>query len=119
MDTEFEDYISEKIIEKMNEQYTQEKSKEIYQKMKKEILNDINIIISQTGTDKEKSVNLYLQNNGNTVSAICSFFDISKEKNEIKNKTKNETQIKLDQLRIIANQKDKVYDIVKKQQFSN
>ena len=48
--------------------------------MKKEILNDINIIISQTGTDKEKSVNLYLQNNGNTVSAICSFLIFLRKK---------------------------------------
>lgn len=115
MDTEFEDYISQKIIEKMSEKYSQDKSKEIYQKMKKEILNDINIILSQTGSNIEESVNLYLENNGNTVSAICSFFNISNKKNE-KSVIKNETQTKLDQLRIIANQKDKVYDIVKKQQ---
>lgn len=115
MDTEFENYISKRVIEKMSEQYTVEKSKEIYQRMKDEVLNDINIILSQTGTTKEESVNLYLENNGDTVSAICSFFDISKKKKE-RTEIKNETQTKLDQLRIIANQKDKVYDIVKKQQ---
>lgn len=118
MDTRSEIYISEKITERMNGQYSEEKSKEIYQKMKTEILTDINIIISQTGATLEKSVDLYLQNNGNTVSAICSFYNISKEKNK-KKEVKNETQIKLDQLRIIANQKDKVYDIIKKQQNSN
>lgn len=115
MDTDFEDYICQKMIEKMSEKYTEEKSKEIYQKMKEEIINDINIILSQTGTTKQDSVDLYLQHNGNTVSAICSFFNISKRENE-KNEIKNETQTKLDQLRIIANQKDKIYELVKKQQ---
>ena len=113
MDTEFENYISKRVIEKMSEQYTVEKSKEIYQRMKDEVLNDINIILSQTGTTKEESVNLYLENNGVRVCIVP--FDISKKKKE-RSEIKNETQTKLDQLRIIANQKDKVYDIVKKQQ---
>ena len=107
-----EEYVSEKVIQKLKEQYSEEKSKEIYQKSKKDIFEEIDIICKQTGAPVEQSLELYLQNNANTVSAICSFFDIKeKKKSEIK---KNDIQNKLDQLRVIANDKDQCYDNLKK-----
>lgn len=118
METSIEKYISSTVITKMNEKYDEQKSKELYQHLKEGIFKDLDIICKQTGDSIERSLDLYLENNGNVVSSICSYFDIKNEEPEEK-KNKSDVQNKLDQLRVIANLKDKVYDDVKKKKMNH
>lgn len=112
MQENLEEYISEKVIEKLKEQYNPEKSIEIYQASKEDIFSELEIISKQTGSSLKSSLELYLKNNGNTVKAICSFFNISEEEKKLEEK--DNIQKKLDQLRVIANHKDQYYDVIKK-----
>lgn len=118
MESSLENYISTKVITKMNEQYDEQKSKELYQHLKEDIFKDVDIISKQTGNSIEESLELYLENNGNVVSSICSYFGVKKEPSDKKKKKQSDVHNKLDQLRIIANHKDKVYDDIKKRNMN-
>ena len=115
---ELENYISTKVITKMNEQYDEQKSQELYQHLKEDIFKDVDIISKQTGNSIKESLELYLENNGNVVSSICSYFGVTKEHSD-KKKNQSDVHNKLDQLRIIANHKDKVYDDIKKRNMNH
>lgn len=77
----------------------------ISEEFESNIIKDVNIIKSQTGIDFDKSLDIYLENDFIIVKSICSFFDIPFEK-ENKNEFLTDVQIKLKELRIIANDKD-------------
>ena len=115
MESSLESYISSRVITKMNEKYDEQKSEELYQHLKEDIFKDLDIICKQTGDSIQESLELYLENNGNVVSSICSYFGIKNENLDTKKgKEQSDVHNKLDQLRIIANHKDKVYDDIKK-----
>ena len=118
MESSLESYISTKVIKKMNEKYDEQKSEELYQHLKEDIFKDLDIICKQTGDSIQGSLELYLENNGNVVSSICSYFGIKNE-NLDKKKELSDVHNKLDQLRIIANHKDKVYDDIKKRNMNH
>ena len=118
MESSLESYISTRVIKKMNEKYDEQKSEELYQHLKEDIFKDLDIICKQTGDSIQGSLELYLENNGNVVSSICSYFAIKNE-NLDKKKEQSDVHNKLDQLRIIANHKDKVYDDIKKRNINH
>ena len=118
MESSLESYISTRVIKKMNEKYDEQKSEELYQHLKEDIFKDLDIICKQTGDSIQGSLELYLENNGNVVSSICSYFGIKNE-NLDKKKEHSDVHNKLDQLRIIANHKDKVYDDIKKRNINH
>lgn len=117
MESSLESYISSRVITKMNEKYDEQKSEELYQHLKEDIFKDLDIISKQTGDSIQESLELYLENNGNVVSSICSYFGVKKEP-LYKEKKQSDVHNKLDQLRIIANHKDKVYDDIKKRNMN-
>lgn len=99
----------EKIKEKLSCIYSQEMTEEIFKKYEETIKKDLHIIQSQTDLEYELTVDLYINNNFDSVKSICVFFDIPYE-NKKKEKELTDIQKKLLELRLISDNKDNYYE---------
>ena len=71
--------------------------------------NDIHAIQSQCGVSLEQAVELYTQANHDVVQAISFFLDPSLMEKQKRLKPTSKTQHALNHLRVIANEKDKIF----------
>jgi len=105
----------------INKNYNEEAITEIININRCNINNDIKSIQNETSLDYEKATLLYIENSYNAMNSIFKHLNI-KDDNHIdkhkdidkKDEIQKEVQKKINELRIIANDRDNYYEKIKK-----
>lgn len=116
------EYIFEEIKKDLKtKNYNEMAIEEIININKSNISNDIKSIINETQLEYKDATLLYIKNNYNPMNSICTYLNIKEYTIEQKQKHKNERmqkeeeiKKKIDELRIIANDRDNYYENYKK-----
>jgi hypothetical protein len=108
-------YIFEEIKKDLEKKkYELNKIEDIININQSNINNDIKSIENETQLDYKKATQLYIEHNYNSINSIFKYLNLNEKKKTEPIKEYNLVQEKINELRIIANDRDAYYENNKK-----